>query len=62
MADKMQSPEEAGAKRSGSVPDDTQMVSKTPNSPIAQGDTARTVKGRTLEEVGDLSDFPEGTH
>jgi len=62
MADKMQSPEEAGAERRGSVPDDTQTVPKAPDSPTARGDTARTAKGRTLEEVGDLSDFPEGTH
>ena len=62
MADKMRSPEEAGAERRGSEPDDTQTVPKAPDSPTARGDTARTTRGRTLEEVGDLSDFPEGTH
>jgi nitrite reductase (NADH) small subunit len=61
MADKMQSPEEAGAERE-SVPNDAQTVPKSPDSPTARGDTSRTAKGRALEEVGDLSDFPEGSH
>jgi nitrite reductase/ring-hydroxylating ferredoxin subunit len=61
MADEMQSPEEAGAERE-SVPNDAQTVPNAPGSPTARGDTSRTAKGRALEEVGDLSDFPEGSH
>lgn len=60
--DKMQTPEGARAERSGSVPEDLQEVHKTPDSPVAQGDMARTAKSNALEEVGDLSDFPEGSH
>ena len=61
MADKMQSPEDAGAERE-SVPNDAQTVPKAPDSPTARGDTSRTAKSKALEEVGDLSDFPEGSH
>ena len=61
MADRTQSPEEAGTERE-SAPNDAQTVPKAPDDPTARGDTSRTAKGRTLEEVGDLSDFPEGTH
>jgi nitrite reductase (NADH) small subunit len=62
MADEMQSSGEAGAGRGGSVPDDTQTVPKTPDSPTAQGDMARTARTSALQEVGDLSDFPEDSH
>ncbi len=61
MTDRTQSPEEAGAERE-SGPNDAQAVPKAPDTPTARGDTSRTAKGRALEEVGDLSDFPEGTH
>ncbi len=63
MADEIKSPEEVRAERR--EPEETQVPQQLPQppaSPAGRGDTARTAKDRTLQEVGTLSDFPEGSH